>query len=68
MEKQLIRLPVGIWLGSPAGGGHCLVSIDDPASCLLIKALEDGGAPQAHLKVKGVACGWDAGAQPLSSR
>ena len=52
MEKQLIRLLVGISLGSPVGGGHCLESIDDPASCLLIKALEDGGAPQAHLKVK----------------
>ena len=52
MEKQLICLLVGISLGAPAGGGHCLESIDDPASCLLIKALEDGGAPQVHFKLK----------------
>jgi hypothetical protein len=64
MEKQLIRLLVGISLGSPAGGGHCLESIDDPVSCLLIKALEDGGAPQAHLKVKRPTCGWNGVALP----
>ena len=64
MEEQLIRLVEGISLGSPAGGGHCLESIDDPVSCLLIKALEDGGASQAHLKVKGPTCGWNEVALP----